>query len=58
MEAGTYRTLDGTITIENRNAGKRDACWVAFSKDNPRIAWDTTLAAVRRKLKPIMTRTP
>jgi len=31
VEAGAYETRDGRVRVENRNDGKRDACWVAES---------------------------
>lgn len=51
LVGGAY--FDGTHTIENRNDGKRDACWVADAPGKPRVAWGSTLAEVRRKLTKI-----
>lgn len=37
IECGCYRTLDGAIQIEDRNSGKKPACWVAFRVGTPSV---------------------
>lgn len=49
IESGCYETADG-IHIDNRNDGKRDACWVAMNAAGDRVAHATTLREMRRKL--------
>lgn len=51
VEPGAYVTADGRIRVENRNEGKRDACWVAERlSDRAIVARGGTLKAVRQKL--------
>lgn len=49
---GSYETVDGSVTVENMNEGKRDACWVARNKvTGARLVSGTTLASARRRLR-------
>jgi hypothetical protein len=53
VEHGCYETADG-IRIENRNAGRRDAWWVAVDASKRTVAMASTLGEVRRKLAKVM----
>lgn len=51
IEAGAYLAPDYGIRIENRNDGKRDACWVAFrTNDGNTVCFGGSLREARKRL--------